>query len=128
MKRVLNGLRNAAFFLLCYAQIPLIAGYILMGDCVPLLMVQAALLPLSFLISLLPGKVGGKPKNQNVMVVRTSRGSDPDPDRALRNEALPEPQRRAFPLRVRVRQSALPRRSRRSCMVLDFSGLDSAWR
>ena len=99
MKRVLNGLKNAAFFLLCYAQIPLTVGYIMMEDCLPLLMVQAALLPVSFLLSLLPGKVGGKPKNQVTMVVR-SKGSDPDPDRVLRNEALPEPQRRAFPLRA----------------------------
>lgn len=100
MKRVINGLKNAAFFLLCFAQIPLTVGYAVIEDCLPLLMVQAALLPISFLISLLPGKVGGKPKNQVTMVVRTSRGSDPDPDRALRNEALPEPQRRAFPLRA----------------------------
>ena len=102
MRRALNGLKNAAFFLLCYAQIPLVAGHFLMNDCIPLLIVQAALLPVSFLISLLPGRVGGQQKNKDDMVVRASRGNDPDPDRVLRNEALPEAPRRAFPLRVFV--------------------------
>ena len=100
MRRVLDGLRSAAFFLLCFAQIPLVAGHILLGDCLPLLMVQAALLPFSFLLALLPGRVGGKRKNQETVIVRGARGSDPDPDRGLRNEALPEPEKRSFPLRA----------------------------
>ena len=102
MRRVLNGLRNAAFFLLCYAQIPLLLGHFMLNDCLPLLIVQAALLPFSFLISLVPGKVGGGQKKEKHVVVRQARGSDPDPDRDLRNEALPEEGRKAFPLRALI--------------------------
>lgn len=102
MRRVLNALKNAGFFLLCYAQIPLLVGHFMLGDSIPLLMVQAALLPLSFLISLIPGKVGGGQKKKDVMIERTVRGNDPDPDRALRNEALPLPERRSFPLRALI--------------------------
>lgn len=102
MRRLLNSLKNAAFFLLCYAQIPLLAGYFLLNDCVPLLVIQAVLLPVSFLVSLVPGKIGGGRSKNNVMVERASHGSDPDPDRALRNEALPLPEKKAFPLRAFV--------------------------
>ena len=63
MRRLLNGLRNAAFFLLCYAQVPMLAGHFLLSDPLPLLLVQMALLPVSFLISLVPGHVGGGAKN-----------------------------------------------------------------
>ncbi len=103
MRRVLRGLRNATFFLLCYAQIPLLAGYLMIGDGLPFLAVQALLLPLSFLISLLPGSIGGgKKKNEAVVVRQQTQGNDPNPDRALRNEALPLPEKREFPLRALV--------------------------
>ena len=103
MRRVLNGLRNAAFFLLCYAQVPMLAGHFLLSDPLPLLLVQMALLPVSFLISLVPGHVGGGAKKEKHEAVRqVRRGNDPDPDKGLRNEALPEEQRRAFPLRALV--------------------------
>ncbi len=102
MQRALRTIWNACYFLLCFAQIPLIAGHFLMGDSLPALIMLAALLPLSFLISLVPGKVGGKKKNNEETVVRRSTGGDPDPDRALRNEALPLPEKKAFPLRTAV--------------------------
>ena len=102
MRKVLNALKNAAFFLLCFAQIPILIGHFLLGDSLPLLIMQAALLPVTFLLSLLPGKIGGKSKNNDTMVVHTSRGGDPDPDKALRNEALPLPEKKAFPLRAVV--------------------------
>lgn len=102
MRRVLRGLRNATFFLLCYAQIPLFIGYLMIGDGLPFLSIQALLLPISFLISLIPGSIGGGKQKTETVVVRQTQGNDPNPDRALRNEALPLPEKRAFPLRALV--------------------------
>ncbi len=102
MRKLFSYLRNATFFLLCYAAVPLLAGEFLLDDCIPLLIMQAALLPITFLLALLPGKIGGGARKSDTMVVRTSRGGDPDPDRALRNEALPMPEKKAFPLRAVV--------------------------
>jgi len=102
MQKALRTIWNACYFLLCFAQIPLIAGHFLMGDSLPALIMLAALLPLSFLISLVPGRIGGKKKSDEATVVRRTSGGDPDPDRALRNEALPLPEKKAFPLRAAV--------------------------
>ncbi len=99
MRRLGKGLISGCYFLLAFAQIPLLAGHFLLEDSLPAMLIQAALLPVSFLLYLLPGKIGGKRK-QEENIVRRSSGGDPDPDRALRNEALPLPERRAFPLRA----------------------------
>ncbi len=99
MRRLVKVLANAGFFLLSFAQIPLMAGYWLLGDCAPAMGLMAALLPVAFLLSLVPGRIGGIRKTE-APVARASRGADPDPDRALRSEALPLPQRRTFPLRA----------------------------
>ena len=103
LRRLVRGVTTSAYFLLAFAQIPIFTGYFLMGDCLPAIIMLAALLPLSFLLSLLPGKVGGKKKKEEV-IERTSRsGNDPDPDRDLRNEGMPvEDKRRSFPLRAVV--------------------------
>lgn len=102
MRRLFRGVWNACYFLVCFAQIPLLAGHYLLGDSLTTMALLAAILPLSFIVSLLPGKVGGGARPSEQPVVQRTRGGDPDPDRNLRNEALPLPQRRAFPLRAAV--------------------------
>ncbi len=99
MRRMFEALRNACFFLLCYAAVPLFAGQILLNECRAGLGILLLLIPVSFLLSLVPGKVGGRRKEE-APIIRQSRGSDPDPDRNLRNEELPMPERRSFPLRA----------------------------
>ncbi len=99
MRRLIGALKTACFILLCYAAAPLLLSQLLLQDCCIGLTALIALLPISFLLSLLPGKLGGG-QREEVQVVRTSRGNDPDPDRGLRNEALPLPEKRSFPLRA----------------------------
>lgn len=99
MRRLIGALKTACFFLLCYAAAPLMASQLLLGECRIGLLALTALLPIAFILSLLPGKIGGG-QREEVQIVRTSRGNDPDPDRGLRNEALPLPEKKSFPLRA----------------------------
>lgn len=98
MRRLLGAFKCACFFMLCYAAVPLVLAHILLGDCRIGIIALAALLPVSFLLSFIPGKLGGGVREE--VIVRSSRGSDPDPDKGLRNEALPLPEKRSFPLRA----------------------------
>ncbi len=98
MRRLLGAFKYACFVMLCYAAVPLVLAHILLGDCCIGMIVLAALLPISFLLSFIPGKLGGGVREE--VIVRSSRGSDPDPDKGLRNEALPLPEKRSFPLRA----------------------------
>lgn len=102
MRRLGKALANAGYFLVCYAALPLLAGQLIMGDCLPPLIMLPVVLLLAVLLSFLPGKIGGGSKVEVAAVVRTTHGNDPNPDRALRNEALPAEERRSFPLRAFV--------------------------
>ena len=104
MKRILRKLLEAAYFLLCFGPIPLIVGYAIAGEGFPLLIASAAMVPAAFIISLLPGYVGGQAKKQEVFVERAARHGDPDPDRNLRRDTHEEETRRRirFPLRAFV--------------------------
>ena len=128
MKRVLRKLLEAAYFLLCFGPIPLIVGYAIAGDGYPLLIVSAAMVPVAFLVSLLPGRVGGKQKKQEVFRERTVSHGDPDPDRNLRRDTHEEEARRrvSLPLRaiVCVMLMAASAIVLFFCDVPWFSGLD----
>ena len=101
MKRIVKKLLEAIYFLLCFGPIPLVVGYALLGDGIPLLIVSAAMVPLAFLISLLPGYVGGKKKEE--FRERSGSGNDPDPDRNLRRDTHEDERRfTRFPLRAVV--------------------------
>lgn len=102
MQRLSRALMNAGFFLVCYAPIPLLAGQTIMGNCISPMLALPAILLLSVAISFVPGKVGGSRKSDAAVVKRSARGNDPDPDRALRSEALPDDERRSFPLRALI--------------------------
>ncbi|MBO4298908.1 MAG: hypothetical protein J5998_08900, partial [Clostridia bacterium] len=104
MKRVLRKLLEALYFLLCYGPIPLIVGYAVADNGFPLLIVSAMMVPIAFLISLLPGYVGGAQKKQDVFVERTASHGDPDPDRSLRRDTHEDVAKRRprFPLRAFV--------------------------
>jgi len=98
MQKVIKAFSNACFFLVCYAQIPIIAGNMLLNDGLPALLIMAAMLPLCFLLALIPGRVELGRKAQQELP-RASRSNDPDPDRSLRREELPMEQA-ALPLRA----------------------------
>ena len=102
MRRLGRAFANAGFFLVCYAALPLLAGQMIMGNCYPPLIALLIILALSVLLSFLPGRIGGGRRDDVVSVVRSTHGSDPDPDRALRNEALPVEEKKSFPLRAFV--------------------------
>ena len=102
MRRLGRAFANAGFFLVCYAALPLLAGQMIMGNCYPPLIALLIILALSVLLSFLPGRIGGGRRDDVVSVVRSTHGSDPDPDRALRNEALPAEEKKSFPLRAFV--------------------------
>lgn len=75
------------------------SGQLLLGDYLPALLVLCALLPIAYAISFIPGRVGGR--KRDVEVERSSAGSDPNPDRGLRQGGSEsERARRAFPLRT----------------------------
>ena len=103
MKRILRKLLEAVYFMLCFMPVPLMIGFGLMSEhgFAPLVM-TACVVPIAYLVSLLPGYVGGRKK---VIVPEThvSRSSDPDPDRNLRRDTHEDDEkRRAFPLRATV--------------------------
>jgi len=104
VKRIVRKLLEAAFFLLCFGPIPLIVGFALTGDGFSLLTVSAAMVPAAFVISLLPGYVGGAQKKQEAFVERTASHGDPDPDRGLRRDTHEDVagRRVRFPLRAAV--------------------------
>lgn len=86
MKKIARKLLEAAYFLLCFGPIPLLIGYAAAGEGFPPLIVSAVMVPLAFLISLLPGHIGGGVKKQEAFVERTISHGDPDPDRNLRRD------------------------------------------
>ena len=102
MKKVARKLLESLYFLLCFGPVPLIVGYAIAGEGFPLLIVSAAMVPVAFLISILPGHVGGREKPQEAFVERASSHGDPDPDRNLRRDTHEEESRRRvrFPLRA----------------------------
>ena len=102
MKRVARKLLESLYFLLCFGPVPLIVGYAIAGEGFPLLIASAAMVPLAFLISILPGHVGGREKPQEAFHERSSTHGDPDPDRNLRRDTHEEESRRRvrFPLRA----------------------------
>lgn len=103
MKRIVRNLLEAIYFLLCFAPIPLLAGYLLLSDGFFLLLVTVCEVPVAFLISLLPGRIGGKKKTQEVFMERSSSGGDPDPDRNLRRDTHEDEKKSvSFPLRAVV--------------------------
>ena len=103
MRRIARNLLESVYFILCFAAVPLLIGYMLTGNGVPLVIACAAVMPLAFLISLLPGKVGQKARAE-VFVERRAHSSDPDPDRRLRSDTHDDTARekRGFPLRLAV--------------------------
>ena len=102
MKRILRKLLEALYFLLCFGPVPLLVGYAAAGDGFPLLLISAAAVPLAFILSILPGRVGGTPKKQAVFVERTVSHGDPDPDRNLRRDTHEEETRRRVSLPLRA--------------------------
>ena len=102
MKRIARKLLEAAYFLLCFGPVPLIVGYAVAGEGFPLLIASAAMVPVAFILSILPGHLGGKQKKQETFVERSSTHGDPDPDRNLRRDTHEEEARRSvrFPLRA----------------------------
>ena len=102
MKRIVRKLLEAAYFLLCFGPIPLIVGYAVARDGFPVLIVSALMVPVAFIVSLLPGRVGGREKKQDVFVERTAAHGDPDPDRNLRRDTHEEEARRRVSLPLRA--------------------------
>lgn len=102
MKRIVRKLLEAVYFLLCFGPVPLIVGYAFVGEGFPLLAYSAATVPVAFLISLLPGRVGGKEKPKEVFVERTVSHGDPDPDRNLRRDTHEDTARRRISLPLRA--------------------------
>ncbi|MBR3503156.1 MAG: DUF4129 domain-containing protein [Clostridia bacterium] len=102
MKRIARKLLESLYFLLCFGPVPLIVGFAIAGDGYPLLIASAAAVPLAFLISILPGHVGGREKPQEAFMERSSSHGDPDPDRNLRRDTHEDVGRRGirFPLRA----------------------------
>ena len=101
MKRIVRKLLEAIYFLLCFGPIPLVVGYAMVEEGIPLLIVSAATVPVAFLISLLPSYVGGGRKEE--FMERSGSNGDPDPDRNLRRDTHEDEGRRMrFPLRVVV--------------------------
>ena len=104
MKRILRKLLEAVYFLLCFMPAPLMIGFALLGEngFAPLVM-TACVVPVAYIVSLLPGYVGGRKAAEAVPEPRASRSGDPDPDRNLRRDTHEdEEKRRAFPLRAAV--------------------------
>ncbi len=99
MQRVLRAFTGSCFFLVCYAPVPIIAGNMFLNNGLCALIILMLILPVCFLLSYVPGHVGGR--KQQTVVRTTVRSSDPDPDRGLRSEDLPE-EAAAFPLRAVV--------------------------
>ena len=99
MQRVIRAFTGSCFFLVCYAPIPIIAGNMLLNNGLCALLMLIPILPVCFLLSYIPGHVGGR--KQQAIVRTTVRGNDPDPDRGLRGEELVE-EASAFPLRATV--------------------------
>ena len=102
MKRIVRKLLEAIYFLLCFGPIPLIVGYVVAGEGFQLLFVSAAMVPVAFLISLLPGHVGGGEKPREVFVERTASHGDPDPDRNLRRDTHEDTAKRRVSLPLRA--------------------------
>ena len=103
MKRILRKLLEAVYFLLCYMPVPLLVGFALLdNDGFAPLVMTACVVPVAYLVSLLPGYVGGRKKTA-VVEVRASRSGDPDPDRNLRRDTHEDDEKsRVFPLRAVV--------------------------
>ena len=104
MKRILRKLLEAVYFLLCFMPAPLLIGFALLGEdgFAPLVM-TACVVPVAYIVSLLPGYVGGRKKPETVAEARVSRSGDPDPDRNLRRDTHEDEEKsRAFPLRAAV--------------------------
>ena len=100
MRKVLKKLLDAVYFVLCYAPVALLLGYLTEGDGFELLLYSLATIPAAFVISLLPGTLGGKKKQQDVFTERRT-SSDPDPDRSLRRDTHEDDVRQiTFPLRA----------------------------
>lgn len=103
MKRVVRKALEAVYFLLCFMPIPLLIGFALLDNGFALLAMTACVVPLAYVLSLLPGYVGGRRRHEDVTAVSQRRGGDPDPDRNLRRDTHEdEEKRRAFPLRAAV--------------------------
>ncbi|MBQ8954379.1 MAG: DUF4129 domain-containing protein [Clostridia bacterium] len=100
----MRKLLEAIYFLLCFGPIPLIVGYAFAGAGFPLLIMSAAMVPVAFIVSLLPGRVGGAQKKQEVFMERAASHGDPDPDRNLRRDTHEDEGRRraSLPLRAVV--------------------------
>lgn len=105
MKRILRKLLEAVYFMLCFMPAPLMIGFALLGEeagFAPLIM-SACVVPVAYIVSLLPGYVGGRKKPETVAEARVSRSGDPDPDRNLRRDTHEDEEKsRAFPLRAAV--------------------------
>lgn len=101
MKRVIRKLLEAVYFLLCFMPIPLLIGFALLEDGFALLIMTGCIVPLAYVVSLLPGHVGGSKKQADVPTAAQHRRGDPDPDRNLRRDTHEdEEKRRVFPLRA----------------------------
>ena len=75
MKRILRKLLEAVYFMLCFMPAPLMIGFALLGEeagFAPLIM-SACVVPVAYIVSLLPGYVGGRKKPETVAEVRVSR-------------------------------------------------------
>lgn len=100
---MLRKLFEAVCFLLCIAPVPVLAGYALMGGGTALFVMTALTVPAAYVISLLPGHVGGAKKQREAFVERASAHSDPDPDRNLRRDTHEDDAKSvSFPLRAAV--------------------------
>ena len=104
MKKIGRNLLEALYFIMCFAPVPLLIGYALVGEGVKLLIAVVATLPLALVISLLPGRLGAREAQADVFVERASSGGDPDPDRSLRRDTheAPVKGKKGFPLRLLV--------------------------
>ncbi len=103
MKAFLNRVVCALYFYLCFAPVMMLLSQWILEDFTPGLMAAAVMLPVSLLIMLVPQSLGGKKASQAAAQHVSTRhmGSDPDPDRSLRSDALPVKTRQIrFPLRV----------------------------
>ena len=63
-RKLFHKLCYIVLFFLCFAPIPLIGGHILAGQPLPAFVLMLLTVPLALLLTLVPGRIGGKIKHQ----------------------------------------------------------------
>lgn len=102
MSRRVEALYRSLLFFVCFAPIPVAAGYFLLGSISTALIITLCELPVAWALGFVPGYLREWTKKSEVPLAQVSQKSaDPNPDRGLRSEAHPAKVRR-LPLRAPI--------------------------